>query len=163
MFQGAHDAFKIALSAILCQGMVASCAYLPPQDRRDDGVMLSNKDIGRAIDQLRLRQGLNKKQLAVMANDMDPGNLNRIIKGTQEATTEKLESIASALGVKSWEILRLAEDGTPPKEGDPRKAALHDLIENIDPSQLDTVFRRWPDAGQQPGDPASDEPVRRKA
>lgn len=114
--------------------------------------MLSNKDIGRAIDQLRLRQGLNKKQLAVLANDMDPGNLNRIIKGAQEATTEKLEALAAALGVKVWEIYRLAEDGTPPKEGDPRKAALHDLIESIDPSQLDTVFRRWPDDPRKPVD-----------
>ena len=130
--------------------MVAFCAYLPPLDRRDDGVMLSNKDIGRAIDQLRLRQGLNKKQLAELASDMDPANLNRIIKGTQEATTEKLEALATALGVKVWEIYRLAEDGTPPKEGDPRKTALHDLIESIDPSQLDTVFRRWPDDPQKP-------------
>ena len=64
---------------------------------------------------------------------MDPANLNRIIKGTQEATTERLELLARALGVKVWEILRLAEDGTPPKEGDPRKTALHDLIESIDP------------------------------
>jgi len=143
--------------------MVASCAYLPPPDRRDDSRMLTNVDIGRAIDLLRERHGMNKKELAIAAGDMDPGNLNRIIKGTQEATTERLELLASALGVKVWEILRLAEDGTPPKEGDPRKAALHDLIESIDPSQLDSVFRRWPDGGQQPGDPADDEPIRRKA
>ena len=125
--------------------------------------MLTNLDIGRAIDRLRLRQGVTKKKLAEMAGEMDPGNLNRIIKGTQEATTERLELLASALGVKVWEILRLAEDGTPPKEGDPRKAALHDLIESIDPSQLETVFGRWPDQGQQPDDPARDAPVRRKA
>jgi transcriptional regulator with XRE-family HTH domain len=143
--------------------MVASCAYLPLPDRRDDSRMLTNLDIGRAIDRLRLRQGVTKKKLAEMAGEMDPGNLNRIIRGTQEATTGRLELLASALGVKVWEILRLAEDGTPPKEGDPRKAALHDLIESIDPSQLDSVFRRWPDEGQQSGDPASDQPVRRKA
>ncbi|WP_252178381.1 helix-turn-helix transcriptional regulator [Endozoicomonas sp. 4G] len=77
--------------------------------------MLTNIDIGRAIDHLMVDRGYNQKQLAERAGEMDTANLNRIIKGKQAATTDRLEAIAKALDVKVWEIYRLAEDGQPPR------------------------------------------------
>jgi len=143
-----------------CQGVVAFPAYPARTSARDDALMLTNADIGRAIDHLMVERRLNQKQLAQRAGDMDPGNLNRIINGKQAATTDRLEAIATALGVKVWEIYRLAEEGDPPKKGDPRKAALHDLIDAIDPDQLDSVFRRWPDDAEKPADTPS--PAKRR-
>lgn len=162
MFQSVH-AFKIARSAMDCQAKVADRAYPAGQSPRDYFRMLTNADIGRAIDHLMVKRGHSQKQLAQLAGDMDTANLNRIIRGKQAATTERLEVIAKALGVKVWEIYRLAEEGTPPEAGDPRKAALHDLIEAIDPSQLDSVFRRWPDDAQKSIDTPQKPKHRRRA
>lgn len=114
MSQSVH-APKIAHSAIDCQGEIAAHAYRSRCPRGDDVHMLTNIDIGRAIDHLMVDRGYNQKQLAERAGEMDTANLNRIIKGKQAATTDRLEAIAKALDVKVWEIYRLAEDGQPPR------------------------------------------------
>ena len=136
-------ATKIALSAIICQG--ENCASRVPQFRfmPHDLGMRSAKDIGHAIDTLRLERGLHKKELAA-ATGIDPGNLNRIISGKQWPTPERLDALTAYFGVKAWELFKIAEEGGiyETEKEDPRKAALKALIDRLDADALDDVFPR---------------------
>jgi transcriptional regulator with XRE-family HTH domain len=112
----------------------------------NDCAMSTIAKIGHAIDRLRIKRGLNKKELSEISG-VDAGNLNRIISGKQEATYARMQKIAAALGVAPSTIYRMAETGLTEEED--RKAFLHALIDASGPDQVDAIFRRWPDAGDQ--------------
>lgn len=105
--------------------------------------MTDDEKIGQVIKGLIQRSGMKQVDVADKAG-IDPGNLTRIIKGKQSAPTARLRAIGRVLGVEPWEIWRMADQGVEPeREDDPRKAALHALIDALDPSQIDTAFHRW--------------------
>lgn len=142
MFKVFHSGLSIAPNAIACQGEIALGAYLLDLATEHHLMMLTPQKIGWAIDRLRQDRRLTKKALAELC-DIDPGNLNRIISGQQEATLSRMEALSKGLSVQVSDIYRMAEGGQPPAT-DPRKAALHVLIEHLDPDQLDVAFRRMP-------------------
>jgi transcriptional regulator with XRE-family HTH domain len=121
--------------------------------------MVSKADIGRAIDQLRQARGWTKKKLSQDAG-IDQGNLNRIISGTQEATLDRLQSLAAVFGVRMSDIMRMAETG---QTEDPRKTALIRLVEQMPTSELDGVFRRPSDASPKPADETQSPPRKRSS
>ena len=125
---------------------IALGAYLPKRRKADYLGMVSKSDIGRVIDHLRINRDWSKKELAARA-EIDPGNLNRIISGQQEATLERLESLSRAFSVRVSEIIRMAETG---QREDHRKMALMRMVEDMPTSDLDTVFRRTSDAVAEP-------------
>jgi transcriptional regulator with XRE-family HTH domain len=109
--------------------------------------------IGHAIDRLRLSRGLNKKELSALS-DIEAGNLNRIISGKQEATYAKIKALAAVFGVAPSTIYRMAETGMTEEED--RKAFLHALIDAAGADQVDTIFRRWPNAQHQRALPSTE-------
>lgn len=161
MFQVCVHDYNIALNAIICQDDTAVRAY-PLGASQDDHLSMTNLSaIGHAIDRLRISRGLNKKELSALS-DIEAGNLNRIISGKQEATYAKIQALAEVFGVAPSTIYRMAETGMTEEED--RKAFLHALIDAAGPEQVDTIFRRWPNAQHQrrlpPPDKALDLPVR---
>jgi len=146
MFQVRVHADNIALNAIKCQACTALRAYPPDACADDDLGMTTLSAIGHAIDRLRLSRGLNKKELSALS-DIEAGNLNRIISGKQEATYAKIQALAAVFGVAPSTIYRMAETGMTEEED--RKAFLHALIDAAGADQVDTIFRRWPNAQHQ--------------
>jgi transcriptional regulator with XRE-family HTH domain len=135
---------SIALNARIRQGQTC-VSRLPGFSASADASGMTSEDekIGQVVKELIRRTGMTQAEFAEKAG-LDPGNLTRIIKGKQSAPTARLRAIGRVCGVSSWEILRMAEQGLEPeREPDPRKAALHALVDSIDPSQIDSAFRRW--------------------
>jgi len=99
--------------------------------------MVTKADIGDIVDQLRLSKNWSKKHLAAETG-IEPGNLNRIISGKQEATLERLVAFATVFGVRVSDIVRMAELG---QLEDPRKTALIRLVEQIPLDKVEGIFR----------------------
>lgn len=93
--------------------------------------------IGTSINRIRRAKGITQTQIAEAIN-LDQGNLSRIINNHQEATFARLEAIAAFLGVRIYEIVRIAEMGDDP---DPRKLPLYALIDSMSPDQLRAFIR----------------------
>lgn len=110
-------------------------------------VVNTNQKLGRAIDQLRIRKGVNKKEMA-LATGIDAGNLNRIIAGTQWPSPERLDTLSAYFDMKPSDLFRIGEQGflDAPRKEDARRTALKDLIDKLEDNQLDAVFRQQVDA-----------------
>ena len=106
----------------------------------------TNQKLGRAIDQLRTRKGVNKKEMA-LATGIDAGNLNRIIAGTQWPSPDRLDTLAAYFDLKPSDLFRIGEQGfiEAPRKEDARRTALKAMIDKLEENQLDAVFRQQVD------------------
>lgn len=134
--------------------MIACCAYRPTSLMLDALGMTDDEKIGRVLRELIKRAGCTQADIAHRSG-IEAGNLSRILRGSQSVTTARLRALGRVLEVEPWEIWRMADQGIPPAtQEDPRKAALHALVDALDDAQLDDAFRRSSDLGQkQPPSP----------
>ena len=145
LFDDVHRV-KIALTAILCQARIARTAYPVGWLLGHAENVNTNQKLGRAIDQLRTRKGVNKKEMA-LATGIDAGNLNRIIAGTQWPSPERLDTLAAYFDLKPSDLFRIGEQGfiEAPRREDARRTALKAMIDKLEENQLDAVFRQQVD------------------
>lgn len=97
-------------------------------------------DIGKRIRDLREKQGLSNRQLAVKAGISQPV-MNRIENNNRKADIETLEKICGALGITLVDFFSTGEEEMPPeylrlmqnaKKLTPKQLKiLNDLIENF--------------------------------
>lgn len=79
-----------------------------------------NARLGTAIRQRRAECGLSQEALAAESST-DPGHMSLIEQGKVGVPAARLNRIASALGVASWELYRRAAEVQLPRKRTPRR------------------------------------------